>query len=218
MVGQAARVRWPWCSGAKTRDCPTTSSISAGRWSRFRPSAEYTSMNLAQAIGIMSYETWRVRIGADISTKPPRRRAAPGGGRPDRVALHRLDAGALGHRLLQDPPARPRHALVSGDHLPGGARWARSVAAARDGDRGTALSGTEGCGGGGRSARPRRRPLTPANRDAGPPHHGSGSLNRSSSSTVAMLAMPPRASWEWRRRVSRGRHTPHRFPQSPCPP
>lgn len=40
-------------------------------------SAEYTSMNLAQAIGIMSYETWRVRIGADIPTKPPRRRAAP---------------------------------------------------------------------------------------------------------------------------------------------
>jgi len=40
-------------------------------------SAEYTSMNLAQAIGIMSYETWRVRIGADISTKPPRRRAEP---------------------------------------------------------------------------------------------------------------------------------------------
>ena len=40
-------------------------------------SAEYTSMNLAQAIGIMSYETWRVRIGADIPTKPPRRRAGP---------------------------------------------------------------------------------------------------------------------------------------------
>ena len=40
-------------------------------------SAEYTSMNLAQAVGIMSYETWRVRIGADIPTKPPRRRAAP---------------------------------------------------------------------------------------------------------------------------------------------
>ncbi len=40
-------------------------------------SAEYTSMNLAQAIGVMSYETWRVRIGADITTKPPRRRAAP---------------------------------------------------------------------------------------------------------------------------------------------
>ena len=34
-------------------------------------------MNLAQAIGIMSYETWRVRIGADIPTKPPRRRAEP---------------------------------------------------------------------------------------------------------------------------------------------
>lgn len=40
-------------------------------------SAEYTSMNLAQAIGVMSYETWRVRIGMDITTKPPRRRAAP---------------------------------------------------------------------------------------------------------------------------------------------
>jgi TrmH family RNA methyltransferase len=40
-------------------------------------SAEYTSMNLAQAVGIMSYETWRVRIGADIPTKAPRRRAAP---------------------------------------------------------------------------------------------------------------------------------------------
>jgi TrmH family RNA methyltransferase len=40
-------------------------------------SSEYTSMNLAQAIGVMSYETWRVRIGADIPNKPPRRRAAP---------------------------------------------------------------------------------------------------------------------------------------------
>jgi len=40
-------------------------------------SAEYTSMNLAQAIGIMSYETWRIRIGADIPTKPPRRAAEP---------------------------------------------------------------------------------------------------------------------------------------------
>jgi TrmH family RNA methyltransferase len=40
-------------------------------------SAEYTSMNLAQAIGVMSYETWRVRIGADIEHKLPRRRAAP---------------------------------------------------------------------------------------------------------------------------------------------
>jgi len=40
-------------------------------------SAEYTSMNLAQAIGVMSYESWRVRIGADIPNKPPRRRAAP---------------------------------------------------------------------------------------------------------------------------------------------
>jgi len=40
-------------------------------------SAEYTSMNLAQAVGIMSYETWRVRIGADIPNKPPRRRAEP---------------------------------------------------------------------------------------------------------------------------------------------
>jgi len=40
-------------------------------------SAEYPSMNLAQAIGVMSYETWRVRIGADIPTKPPRRRAGP---------------------------------------------------------------------------------------------------------------------------------------------
>lgn len=39
-------------------------------------SAEYSSMNLAQAIGVMSYETWRVRIGADITNKPPRRRAA----------------------------------------------------------------------------------------------------------------------------------------------
>lgn len=38
-------------------------------------SAEYTSMNLAQAIGVMSYETWRVRIGLDIPNKPPRRRA-----------------------------------------------------------------------------------------------------------------------------------------------
>lgn len=40
-------------------------------------SKDYSSLNLAQAVGIMSYETWRVRIGADIPTKPPRRRAAP---------------------------------------------------------------------------------------------------------------------------------------------
>jgi len=40
-------------------------------------SRDYTSLNLAQAIGIMSYETWRVRIGADIPAKPPRRRAEP---------------------------------------------------------------------------------------------------------------------------------------------
>jgi TrmH family RNA methyltransferase len=40
-------------------------------------SREYTSLNLAQAVGIMAYETWRARIGADISVKPPRRQAAP---------------------------------------------------------------------------------------------------------------------------------------------
>lgn len=40
-------------------------------------SREYTSLNLAQAVGIMAYETWRARIGADIPVKPPRRQAAP---------------------------------------------------------------------------------------------------------------------------------------------
>lgn len=40
-------------------------------------SQEYTSLNLAQAVGIMAYETWRARIGADIPVKPPRRQAAP---------------------------------------------------------------------------------------------------------------------------------------------
>ena len=40
-------------------------------------SREYTSLNLAQAVGIMAYETWRARIGADIPVKLPRRQAAP---------------------------------------------------------------------------------------------------------------------------------------------
>jgi len=40
-------------------------------------SREYTSLNLAQAVGIMAYETWRARIGADIPVKPPRRQAEP---------------------------------------------------------------------------------------------------------------------------------------------
>jgi TrmH family RNA methyltransferase len=40
-------------------------------------SREYTSLNLAQAIGIMAYESWRARIGADIPVKAPRRPAAP---------------------------------------------------------------------------------------------------------------------------------------------
>ena len=135
-------------------------------------SAEYTSMNLAQAIGVMSYETWRVRIGADIPDQTAPSTGGPRGGRPDRVALYRLDARPVGHRLFQDPPTRPRHALVSGDRLPGGTRRAGGVAAAGDGHRGAPLSGTCGRGAGRRAA---RRP-TPANRDTGPPYHGSGSL------------------------------------------
>ena len=34
-------------------------------------------MNLAQAVGMMSYETWLARTGARRPTKPPRRIAAP---------------------------------------------------------------------------------------------------------------------------------------------
>jgi TrmH family RNA methyltransferase len=37
----------------------------------------YRSLNLAQAIAIMSYEVWRARIGGQVVRKPPRRSAGP---------------------------------------------------------------------------------------------------------------------------------------------
>jgi tRNA (cytidine32/uridine32-2'-O)-methyltransferase len=37
----------------------------------------HSSLNLAQAVGIMAYESWLARGGDDVPLKPPRRRAGP---------------------------------------------------------------------------------------------------------------------------------------------
>ena len=37
----------------------------------------HPSLNLAQAVGIMAYESWLARGGDDVPLKPPRRRPGP---------------------------------------------------------------------------------------------------------------------------------------------
>jgi tRNA C32,U32 (ribose-2'-O)-methylase TrmJ len=37
----------------------------------------YRSLNLAQALGIVTYEVWQERTGGRVSRKPPRRQAGP---------------------------------------------------------------------------------------------------------------------------------------------
>ncbi len=39
--------------------------------------AAHSSLNLAQAVGVMAYESWLARGGDDVPLKPPRRRAGP---------------------------------------------------------------------------------------------------------------------------------------------
>ncbi len=62
----------------------------------------HRSLNLAQAVAIMAYETWSARGGEGLPIKPPRNRADPGHLGPARGALRRLDPRTVGHRLLQD--------------------------------------------------------------------------------------------------------------------
>ena len=72
----------------------------------------HSSLNLAQAVAIMAYESWTARGGEAAPLKPPRKETAPATSAQLEDAVRRLAAGALGDRLLQDPAIGERDALV----------------------------------------------------------------------------------------------------------
>ncbi len=101
----------------------------------------HPSLNLAQAVAIMAYET----AGTPAAARPAAQATAAK--RADPATAEQLEElfadwqpGALGHRLLQDPAVGERDALVSRDPPSRGARRPRVVAGPRDGHRGGALS------------------------------------------------------------------------------
>ena len=71
------RARSPWWPAGKTRDLPTRNWIAATPSSPFPTSKEYSSLNLAQAVAVMSYELWLARGGEAQPLKPPRKSADP---------------------------------------------------------------------------------------------------------------------------------------------
>ena len=99
-----------------------------------------SSLNLAQAIAIMAYETFLARGGESMPLKPHRKRAEPGDGGTAGGAVRRLAPGAVGDRLLQDPAFGQRDALLPGDPASGGARRTGIGPGPGDGHRGRALS------------------------------------------------------------------------------
>jgi len=110
----------------------------------------YRSLNLAQAVAIACYEAWVDRTTGGQQTAPPCDRECDHG--TARADLPGLGTCSLGHRVLQDPAARPCHAIGAGDRLPRGARWPGGGPASRDADRAGPVSRT-GRGSRGRASR-----------------------------------------------------------------
>ena len=145
LVEQAAAGRSPSWPGGRTGASPTPSWISGTLLVTIPTDPRNSSLNLAQAVAIMAYETWLAR-GGEVTARSSRhrKRGRAGDRGPAGGALRRLGPGALGHRLLQDPALGERDAFVPGDRVPGGARRTGSVPGPRDGHRGGALPGRVG--------------------------------------------------------------------------
>ena len=139
--GSSRRARWRSSRAARTAGSPTPSSICCRTVVTIATDPRASVAQPGAGGGDHGLRDAGTRAGGEaLPLKPPRQRGRAGHVGAARDALRRLAPGALGHRLLQDPPTGERDALVSRDRLPRRARRPRSLAGPRDGHRGRALS------------------------------------------------------------------------------
>ena len=114
--GRLPPARSPSSRAGRIAGSPTPSWISAMPWSPSRP----TRPSLAQP-GPGGRDHGLRDLECPGRRRPPGQATSQSGGPrhlgPAGGALHRLDPGALGHRLLQDPASGECHALLPGDRL-----------------------------------------------------------------------------------------------------